>query len=136
MTAASDPLAAPGQPRPVQAVLYGISNCDQVRKARLWLSEAGVYYQFHDFRLAGLASDRLDVWLQRLPWDALLNRRGTTWRSLDPARRDQVTDARSAAQLMLEDLRLIKRPVLESGNDLLIGFSASRYQSMFGRTDS
>jgi len=133
MTAPPDPLAAPGNARSEEPVLYGISNCDQVRKARLWLSEAGVSYRFHDFRLSGLDPNRLDAWLQRLPWDALLNRRGTTWRTLDPARRDPVTDASSAARLMLEDPRLIKRPVLESGSDLLIGFSAARYQTLFGQ---
>ena len=120
-----------GDAKAPSLVLYGITPCDQVRKARHWLAEAGIPYRFHDFRQSGLDADHLNRWLQRLPWDALLNRRGTTWRALTPEQRQSTTDQFSAARLMLEDLRLIKRPVLERGNDLLVGFSEPLYRSFF-----
>jgi arsenate reductase len=120
----------------MEVVLYGITNCDQVRKARTWLTAAGVTYRFHDFRSAGLDPDRLAQWLRRMPWDSLLNRKGTTWRKLDERNRQAVTDQLSAQSAMLADLRIIKRPVLEHGERLLVGFSEPLYRSFFGQSES
>ena len=114
-----------------EPVIYGIANCDQVRKARAWLSAAGISYRFHDYRLAGLEAERIAFWLQRLPWDALLNRRGTTWRKLDERVRLAVTDQLSAQALMLAEPRLIKRPVLACGDRILLGFSEALYEGFF-----
>ncbi|MFM8546919.1 MAG: ArsC family reductase [Betaproteobacteria bacterium] len=113
-------------------VVFGISNCDQVRKARAWLQLAGVDYRFHDFRADGLDGTHLAVWMRHVPWDALLNRRGTTWRRLDEARRASVTDQRSAIELMLAEPTLVKRPVLQHGQRILVGFSEPLYAALFG----
>lgn len=114
-----------------EVIVYGIPNCDQVRRARLWLREHRIDYKFHDFRADGLPVALLDRWLIRLPWDALLNKRGTTWRGLDTARRGAIVDAQSATELMLANPTVIKRPVLERGEQLLVGFSESLFASTF-----
>lgn len=119
-----------------EPVVYGIENCDQVRKARAWLRARGLAHRFHDFRRDGLDAARLASWLGRVPWDSLLNRRGLAWRKLDPARRAQVTDAASAAELMLEDPTLVKRPVLEHEGGIAVGFSETVYESLFPPADS
>jgi len=111
-------------------VLYGIRNCDTVKKARRWLDEHGVAYRFHDFRADGLDEKRLARWAKQLGWETLLNRRGTTWRQLPAAQRDKVTDAAGAVAAMLAHAALIKRPVLESGGALRVGFSADDYAAL------
>lgn len=133
-------MAAPG-PRPQTVpeggiVLYGIAQCDQVRKAKAWLAAAGIAYRFHDYRVSGLDAALLDRWLQRLPWDALLNRRGTSWRRLDERQRLAVTDQRSARDALLAEPLLVKRPVLEDGERLLLGFSEPLYESFFSAAPS
>ena len=90
-------------------VVYGIDTCDQVRKARAWLRAQGVAFRFHDFRADGLDAALLSRWMGHLPWDALLNRRGLSWRQLDAARKASVVDQSSAAELMLANPTLIKR---------------------------
>jgi arsenate reductase (glutaredoxin) len=112
-------------------VIYGIENCDQVRKARAWLRSRGIDCRLHDFRRDGLPADLLSAWLGRLPWDSLLNRRGLAWRQLAPDRRAQVTDAASASELMQSVPLLIKRPVLEHPGGIVVGFSESVYQNLF-----
>jgi arsenate reductase len=112
-------------------VVYGIDNCDQVRKARAWLRARGVAFRFHDFRVDGLDDALLSRWMGHLPWDALLNRRGLSWRGLDPTRKSTVVDQSSAAELMLEIPTLVKRPVLEAGDRILVGFSEPLYRNLF-----
>lgn len=103
--------------------LYGIPNCDTVKRARAWLAERGVEARFHDFKRAGLEAEHLARWSAALGWEALLNRRGTTWRALADADRAAVTDAASAQALMLRQLSLIKRPVVEwPDGTLSVGF--------------
>jgi arsenate reductase len=106
--------------------VYGISNCDQVRKTLGWLRENGIEYRFHDFRADGIERAMLERWCTRLPWNSLLNRRGLTWRSVDESARAQVVDQTSAIDLMLAHPTLIKRPVVEFADRLLLGFSAER----------
>jgi Spx/MgsR family transcriptional regulator len=109
--------------------LYGISNCDTVRKARRWLDAAKIEYRFHDFRQDGLDSATVNRWLESRDWDAVINRRSTSWKALTPKDRDAM-DARSAALAALAAPTLIKRPVLE-GDDLLeFGFNESRYATL------
>ena len=110
--------------------LYGIPNCDSVRKARQWLDGRGIAYDFHDFREDGLDSKQLAVWVKQAGWETLLNRKGTTWRQLPTTQRDAI-DARLAESLLLAELALIKRPVLEAGKHLAVGFDADRYQTLF-----
>jgi Spx/MgsR family transcriptional regulator len=110
--------------------LYGIKNCDGVKKARRWLDANGILYTFHDFRSHGLEPCLLDSWLQELGWQQLLNRRGTTWRLLPEQVRGGV-DAGAARQLMLDNPVLIKRPLLDLGDERRLGFDESMYQQFF-----
>jgi Spx/MgsR family transcriptional regulator len=106
-------------------IVYGISNCDTVKRARAWLDERGTAYTFHDFKKAGVPGPRLDAWLQAAGWEALLNRKGTTWRKLDAAAQARVTDALSARTLMLDQSSVIKRPVVEwPDGRITVGFDA------------
>ena len=111
--------------------VYGIENCDQVRKARRWLRAHGHTAQFHDFREQGLTREMLLRWMTRMPWDALINRRGLTWRGLDPAVRAAIVDQPSALEALLASPTLVKRPVVEAGERLLVGFSEPVFQSTF-----
>ncbi len=106
--------------------LYGIKNCDTVKKARLWLETQGIAYRFHDFRKDGLDSALLEHWEAELGWEALLNRRGTSWRKLEESQRAGV-DRSKALALMLAQPSLIKRPVLATPTKVLVGFTAEDY---------
>ncbi len=109
--------------------LYGIPNCNTVRKARRWLQENGVDYTFHDFKKEGVDPSRLDAWLDRVGWDILVNRRGTTWRRLPEENRKDL-DCDKARHLLLSHPSLIKRPVLEQGETLLVGFDPDSYEEL------
>ncbi|EBO9259660.1 ArsC family reductase [Salmonella enterica] len=112
--------------------LYGIKNCDTIKKARRWLEEHGIDYRFHDYRVDGIDRPLLNTFIAELGWQSLLNTRGTTWRKLDEADRSGITDADSAAALMVEQPAIIKRPLLCAlGKPMLLGFSESRYQQFF-----
>jgi arsenate reductase len=107
-------------------MLYGVKNCDTVKKARQWLEARPIAYHFHDFRADGLAPELLAQWEAALGWEALLNRRGTTWRKL-PGQRREGLGREQALALMLEQPSLIKRPLLQGEGKLLIGFSPEYY---------
>jgi Spx/MgsR family transcriptional regulator len=113
-------------------ILYGIKNCDTVRKARRWLAKHRVDYRFHDLRSDGLDHDQLDAWIEDLGWEHLLNRRGTTWRQL-PAEAREPLDAARARKLMLEYPAIIKRPLLAIDTAHYLGFSDERYASLFSK---
>jgi Spx/MgsR family transcriptional regulator len=115
----------------VVTVVYGIETCDQVRKARNWLRSQDVSFRFHDFRTDGLAQALLERWMGHLPWDTLVNRRSTTWRQIDASRRASVVDQTTAIDLLLANPTLVRRPVLESGDRILIGFSEPTYRALF-----
>lgn len=102
--------------------IYGIPNCDTCRKARKWLTEHDIDHAFHDFRKDGLRQDQVVSWVEAVGWEALLNRRGTTWRKLSDADKAGL-DARAASALMTANPTLIKRPVFEGLENILIGFS-------------
>lgn len=93
--------------------LYGIPNCDTVKKSRAWMTEHGLEYQFHDFKKTGVPADRASEWTQALGWEKLLNRQGTTWRKLDAETQATVQDDASARALMQAHASTIKRPVVE-----------------------
>jgi arsenate reductase len=112
-------------------VLYGIPNCDTVKKARTWLADAGIDFTFHDFKKQGLAPATVAAWLKELDWEVLVNRKGTTWRNLPEERRAQVTDAASAKALMLENPSVVKRPVLCGAGPAQVGFAPEKYQVTF-----
>jgi arsenate reductase (glutaredoxin) len=102
--------------------LYGIPNCDTVKKSRAWFDAAGKAYQFHDFKKQGVPEAALRQWVQALGWEALLNRKGTTWRKLDAATQDAVKDAESAIALMMANSSVIKRPVVVSDSKITVGY--------------
>jgi arsenate reductase (glutaredoxin) len=107
-------------------ILYGIKNCDTVKKARAWLGERGAEYRFHDFRADGLGEGLLNRFDAALGWEALLNRRGTTWRKLSEEQREDL-NREKALNLMLAQPSLIRRPVLEREGRFFVGFSADQY---------
>jgi arsenate reductase (glutaredoxin) len=110
--------------------LYGIKNCDTVKKARKWLDEQGVAYEFHDFKKDGLDDTLLSRWESAIGWEALINRRGTTWRKLPDEVRDTI-GAQSAHDIMLDNPSIIKRPVVEHEGDVSVGFNASEWAARF-----
>ena len=109
--------------------LYGIKNCDTMKKARTWLDSHGVAYEFHDYKAAGIEADDLKRWVKALGWEVLLNRAGTTFRKLPDADKEGLTEAK-AIKLMLAQPSMIKRPVLERGKTLLVGFKPEAYQAL------
>ncbi|WP_289243963.1 ArsC family reductase [Methylophaga sp. UBA678] len=110
-------------------ILYGIKNCDSVKKARSWLEAHSIDYVFHDFRQQGLEESTVKEWLQSVDWETLLNKRGTTWRKLDDPRKDNL-DEKTAIELMLENPTLIKRPVLVNDSTIIVGFKEDVYQQL------
>jgi arsenate reductase len=111
--------------------LYGIPNCDTMKKARKWLTDKGIDYSFHDFKKAGLDAQLLDSWLESVDWEILLNRRGMMWRKVNQEVKDNI-DRDSARQLMLETPTIIKRPVLDLDGTIHVGFNAAKYEELFG----
>ena len=111
-------------------ILYGIKNCDTVKKARRWLEAQQIEYTFHDFRVDGLTKELLKDFLKHIGWETLLNKRGTTWRKL-PENQKQGISKQSAIVLMHENPTLIKRPVLDHKGVYLIGFSENKYEQTF-----
>lgn len=109
--------------------LYGITNCDTVKKARAWLAEQAVDVTFHDFKKQGVPEQRLDTWMAAVGWEKLVNRQGTTWRKLDATAQAAASDAQGARALMLAQPSIIKRPVVEwKENDVTVGFTATDWQ--------
>ena len=109
--------------------LYGIKNCDTIRKARRWLAEHGIEYRFHDFRGDGISEAMLAPWIGELGWEQLLNRRGTTWRRLPETERNSI-NRDSAMRIMLAQPAIIRRPVLDTGKTRHIGFSDEAYTAL------
>jgi arsenate reductase (glutaredoxin) len=108
--------------------IYGIKNCDTMKKARTWLDGHGVAYEFHDYKAAGAPKEKLKAWCDELGWEPLLNRAGTTFRKLSEADKEGLNE-RKAIALMLEQPSMIKRPVLDVGGKLLVGFKPEIYAS-------
>lgn len=110
-------------------ILYGIKNCDTVKKARRWLELQHISYRFHDYRVDGLSDTLLSQFIDRLGWEQLLNRRSSSWRQLSDADKTGL-NAQAARRLMQQQPTLIKRPILDTGTELIIGFSAERYRDV------
>jgi arsenate reductase len=107
-------------------IIYGIKNCDTMKKARAWLDGHGLAYHFHDYKTAGIAKDKLKAWSDQLGWETLLNRAGTTFRKLPDTDKEGLNEKKALA-LMVAQPSIIKRPVLEAGGKLLVGFSPDAY---------
>lgn len=113
----------------MSVTIYGIKNCDMMKKARAWLDGAGRAYDFHDYKTAGIDRARLESWVKKAGWETLLNRSGTTFRKLPDADKANLTETK-AVELMLAQPSMIKRPVLElPGGRLLVGFKPAEYES-------
>jgi arsenate reductase len=112
--------------------IYGMKNCDTMKKARAWLDKHGVDYAFHDYKTAGIERERLERWAKKADWETLLNRAGTTFKKLPDKDKDGVTE-KKAISLMLAQPSMIKRPVLElGGSKLLVGFKPEQYAAALG----
>ena len=112
--------------------IYGIKNCDTMKKARAWLDDRGVAYTFHDYKTAGVERAMLERWARATGWETLLNRAGTTFRKLPDKDKEALTEKKAIA-LMLAQPSMIKRPVLDIGGKLLVGFKAEDYAKALGR---
>jgi Spx/MgsR family transcriptional regulator len=110
--------------------VYGIPNCDSVKKARVWMEEHAPSYVFHDFKKQGVPEAALDFWLSKVSWEVLVNRKGTTWRKLAPEQQAKVSDAKSARTLMLETPSVIKRPVVVVGDSVMVGVNPEAWGSV------
>lgn len=110
--------------------LYGIPNCNTVSKARKWLTENNIDYQFHNFKKDGLDQQILEKWVDALGWEILLNKRGTTWRKLADEMKADI-DRNKAVSIMLDNTSIIKRPVLDMGGTVHVGFKDAQYQEIF-----
>jgi len=107
--------------------VYGIKNCNTVKKALDWLAKEGIDYTFHDFKKEGVSLEKLKSWESQVGWEPLVNKRGTTWRQLSPEEQRAVVDADSANQLMQAKTSVIKRPVIESPKGILLGYDENEY---------
>jgi Spx/MgsR family transcriptional regulator len=111
--------------------LYGIKNCDTVKKAKRWLDDQNIAYEFHDFREDGLEQQQVSDWVSELGWETLVNKRSTTWKGLSDSAKASLND-QSVIVVILENPTLIKRPLLDTGNERHVGFKADQYQALLG----
>jgi Spx/MgsR family transcriptional regulator len=117
-------------PKAAPPVMYGIKNCDTIKKARTWLETHGVDYSFHDYNAAGIEKARLETWVKELGWESVLNRAGMTFRKLADSEREGLTE-RKAIALMIAQPSMIKRPLVEAGGKLILGFKPETYEKAF-----
>ena len=110
--------------------LYGIANCDKIKKAKAWLQQRNVAFDFHDYRAQGISAGQIQSFSDELGWDAMLNRRGITWRKLSEDTRSNI-DHDLAIEVMLQNPAIIKRPILAANNRLHLGFSVQQYEEIF-----
>jgi len=113
--------------------VYGIPNCDTVKKTRTWLEKNNIEYVFHNYKTEGISKDRIKVWFKEFPWDKVVNKASTTWKGLSNEEKALITDEKSAADLIIAHSSVIKRPLIEdgSGKAVAIGFSEKEYEAKF-----
>lgn len=111
--------------------MYAIPNCDTVKKARNWLEEHGVEYVFHDYKKQGVPEKNLREWVKAQGWENVCNKKGMTWRKLDDAEKARIKDDATSIALMLEKHSVIKRPIIEDGKQLVVGFDKEAYEKAF-----
>lgn len=109
--------------------VYGIKNCDTMKKAMTWLTENNIPFEFHDYKKEGISESKIQEWLTQKPWDVLINKAGTTWKKL--SEEEKATDETSATQLMIAKPSMIKRPIIENDKIVVMGFKADDYQQLF-----
>lgn len=115
-------------------IIYGIKNCNTMKKAFTWLDDHHIQYQFHNYKTDGLTADLLDTFLQLVDWQSLLNTSGTTWRKLDEQVREQINNAQAAKKIMLDNPSILKRPLLIDGKRALLGFSDESYSQFISQS--
>ena len=115
-------------------IIYGIKNCNTMKKAFTWLDDHHIQYQFHNYKTNGLTADLLDTFLQLVDWQSLLNTRGTTWRKLDQQVREQINNPQAAKKIMLDNPSILKRPLLIDGKRALLGFSDESYSQFISQS--
>lgn len=111
--------------------LYGIPNCDITKKAMAWLDKKKIAYSFHDYKQQGISKQKLNEWIDKAGLEAIFNKRSTTWRELPEAEQKKAGDLPYAIQLMTKHTSIIKRPVIENGNGLIVGFNEEQYKRAF-----
>jgi arsenate reductase (glutaredoxin) len=109
--------------------VYGIKNCDTMKKATTWLTENNVPFEFHDYKKEGISEEKIQEWLTQKPWDVLINRAGTTWKKLSDE--EKATDEKGAIKLMMEKPSMIKRPIIENDKIVVMGFNSDTYEQIF-----
>ena|SRR5436190_23248099 len=112
-------------------IVYGIPNCDTTKKALAWLSKKNIPFSFHDYKQQGISKEKLNDWCNRKGRELVFNKRSTTWRELPEATQKKITDQPAAIKLMIENNSIIKRPIIEIGNELIIGFKEEEYKKAF-----
>lgn len=110
--------------------VYGIKNCNTVAKALSWLKENQIDFEFHDFKKLGISESKLKEWADQLGWEALINKRGTTWKKLDAETQNSIVTEESAFAILEQNTSMIKRPVIETDDNLLLGFDEEKYNAM------
>lgn len=110
--------------------IYGIPNCDTIKKTKDWFSKNKIDITFHDYKKEGISKKKLQDWCKEAGWETLLNKKGTTWRTIDPAVQAGVTNATAAIALMMDHNSLIKRPVIETGKKIIVGFDEKNISSL------
>lgn len=114
-------------------IVYGIPNCDTVKKARTWLNERGVEYTFHNYKTDGIAPEKVKSWIEQLPWDKVVNKASTTWKDLTDEEKREITGGDSAVKLVVEKNSVVKRPLIEdsTGKVVALGFNVKNYDDIF-----
>lgn len=108
--------------------VYGIKNCNTVKKALNWLDENGLGYEFHDYKKLGISDEKIKEWQSSVGWEPLINKRGTTWRRLEKEVQEKINGSAAASKLMQENTSLIKRPIIEGKGPIILGFDSDEYQ--------
>ena len=108
-------------------IIYGIKNCDTMKKAFTWLEENGVAYTFHDYKMKGISKHKIEEWLKHVPLTTLINTKGTTYRNLSDAEKESINVKSKAIELMMVNTSMIKRPLVETGHELLVGFDPEHW---------
>lgn len=114
-----------------EIIIYGIPNCDSTKKAMAWLKENKIDFSFHDYKQHGISKKKLEYWCNKTHWQTIFNKRSTSWRELAEAEQQKITDQRAAIKLMMENNSIIKRPVIEADEKLLVGFNEDAYKKTF-----
>ena len=110
--------------------IYGIPNCDTMKKAMTWLKDHKIAFEFHDYKKEGISKIKLEAWCKKAGWETILNKKSTSWRALSKTEQDKANNTGAAISIMLANNSIIKRPVLENGKNLLVGFTEKEYLSL------